>query len=267
MHIIRQRSGYDSHPPVAMGGGPTAGAAVGVKQARRPRRSWLRAKNWDEHVEDLERVASSAGFLDLRNHVLELAHLGAQDRVLDIGAGTGLLALAAAPRVAHVSALDVSPAMCHHLERKFTQLGLENTEALVNGATDLPLADGSLDVVVSNYCFHHLSDRDKIRALAQIARVLRPGGRLVFADMMFRINVISRRDRAVVVHFARCMLRQGPAGLLRLGKNVTRVLTGRGERPAGVQWWRQALLDAGFVEVSVRALAHEGGIASARKPA
>ncbi len=211
-------------------------------------------------------MACSAGFRDLRDHILELARLSTGDWLLDIGAGTGLLAVAAAPRVARVSALDVSPAMCHHLERRFSQLGLANAEVLVDGATHLPLADGEVDVVVSNYCFHHLSDRDKVRALAQIRRVLRPGGRLVFADMMFRINIVSRRDRAVIAHFVRRMIRHGPAGLLRLLKNVTRVLAGRGEHPASVEWWHDALLDAGFVEVAVRGLAHEGGIAFARKP-
>jgi len=212
-------------------------------------------------------MADSPGFLALRDHILELARLRPSDRLLDIGAGTGLLAIAAAPRVAHVSALDVSPAMCRHLVRKFDRCGLGNVEVLVNAATDLPLTDGTIDVVVSNYCFHHLSDREKEQALAQIRRVLRPGGRLVFADMMFRINLVRRRDRAVIALLVRRMLGLGPAGLVRLLKNATRVLAGRGEHPAGVEWWRDALLRAGFVDVAVRPLAHEGGMALARKPA
>jgi len=212
-------------------------------------------------------MANSSAFLALRDQVLDLAHLRAGDRLLDIGAGTGLLALAAAPRVAHVSALDVSPAMCGHLERKFERLGTDNAQVLVNTATDLPMPDGSVDVVVSNYCFHHLRDTDKVRALEQIRRVLRPGGRLVFADMMFRIGIVRRRDRAVIALFVRRMLRHGPAGLVRLLKNMTRVLAGRGEHPADVHWWREALLGAGFVEVAVHPLEHEGGIALARAPA
>ena len=65
-------------------------------------------------------MARNPGFLALRDRVLELARLRASDRLLDIGAGTGLLALAAAPRVERVFALDVSPAMGEHLERKFS---------------------------------------------------------------------------------------------------------------------------------------------------
>jgi SAM-dependent methyltransferase len=240
---------------------------AGSLQRRRSRPRWLRAKNWDDHVQDLERMADGPGFLALRDEILELARLRPEDRLLDVGAGTGLLAIAAAPRVAHVSALDVAPAMCRHLARKFDRCGIENADVLVNGATDLPLPDGTIDVVVSNYCFHHLSDAEKTQALAQIRRVLRPGGRLVFADMMFRINLVRQRDRAVIALLVRRMIGLGPAGLLRLAKNVTRVLAGRGEHPAGVEWWRDALLDAGFVDVAVRPLAHEGGIALARKPA
>jgi len=211
-------------------------------------------------------MADSPGFRALRERVLELARLSASDRLLDVGAGTGLLALAAASRVASVSALDNAPAMCGHLEAKLRRLGIENAEVLLSSATELPLADAAVDVVVSNYCFHHLSDRDKHRALAEVNRVLRPGGRLVFADMMFRLALTNPRDRAVIGLLIGRMLRRGPAGLLRLAKNATRIAAGRWEHPASVEWWHDALVQAGFVEVAVQALEHEGGVAFARKP-
>jgi ubiquinone/menaquinone biosynthesis C-methylase UbiE len=213
----------------------------------------------------MERMAASPGFRALRDGILALARLDATDRVLDIGAGTGLLTLAAAPRVASVSALDVSPAMCSRLREKLDRLELDNAESLLGTATELPLADASIDVVLSNYCFHHLRDCEKVQALAEIERVLRPGGRLVFADMMFRVGIASRRDRAVIGSFLKRMIRRGPAGLVRLAKNGMRMLGGRSEHPAGVEWWREALRQTGFVAISVRALQHEGGIASARK--
>jgi ubiquinone/menaquinone biosynthesis C-methylase UbiE len=216
-------------------------------------------------VENLEQMASTAGFQALRDTILDLACLRPEECVLDIGAGTGLLTLAAAPHVTHVAALDISAAMCHRLQNKLAQAGIGNVEVLVESATELPFGEASLDVVISNYCFHHLADADKRRTLAEIERVLRPGGRLVFADMMFQLSVMDRRDRAVIGKLVRRMLNRGPAGLLRIARNATRIATGRWEHPTRVQWWQEALLAAGFVDVAVRALDHEGGIASARK--
>ncbi|HME04029.1 MAG TPA: class I SAM-dependent methyltransferase [Solirubrobacteraceae bacterium] len=204
-------------------------------------------------------------FVALRDEILELAMLRPDDRVLDIGAGTGLLALAAAPRIAHVTALDISPPMCLRLDHNRRRLGLANVDTVVSSAAELPMADCTFDAVISNYCFHHLSEAEKHRALGEILRVLRPGGRVVIADMMFRLRVADPRDRAVLALLARRLLKKGFSGLLRLAKNALRVLAGRWEHPAGVDWWREALLAAGFDAVRVRPLEHEGGIADARR--
>ena len=190
-----------------------------------------RAKDWDTHVEHVERLADSPAFQELRDRVVELAQLQAEDHVLDIGAGTGLLALAAAPHVSRVSALDVSPAMCARLHRNLEREGIHNVEVLIGDAMALPLADTSVDAVISNYCFHHLADDAKRRSLAEIARVLRSGGRLVFADMMFTLDPTDRRNRVVVLSLIKRVLRHGPAGILRLVKSAARIATGRWGAP------------------------------------
>jgi ubiquinone/menaquinone biosynthesis C-methylase UbiE len=247
------------------GGTCTAAAPTNPPGGFRSDSRWPHAKDWDRHVDHVEAMALTSSFGALRDQILKLARLRPDDRLLDIGAGTGLLALAAAPRVAHVTALDISPPMCRRLHSNRRRLGITNVDTLLSSATELPMGDGTVDVVVSNYCFHHMSDAEKRRALGEIHRVLRPDGRLVIADMMFRVGVADPRDRAVLALLAKRMLRKGFSGLLRLAKNALRVLTGRWEHPAGVDWWREALPAAGFAAVRVRALDHEGGIAIARR--
>ena len=224
-------------------------------------------KDWDQHVVQAEEVARTPGFQALRDRIVAAAACLPGERVVDIGSGTGLLTLALAPTAGCVYAIDISVGMSEYLSAKTQSAGFGNVEAITASAISLPLVDDSADVVVSNYCFHHLSDPDKLRAVREVERVLVPGGRFVFADMMFRVALGDPRDRQLIGTKVRAMLRKGPAGLARLAKNGVRFATGSWEKPARVEWWEATLRSAGFVDVSVEALEHEGGLASARKRA
>ena len=223
-------------------------------------------KNWDAHVVHAEEVARGAGFRALRDRIVGSAAPVTGETAVDIGAGTGLLTLPLAQDGVYVWAVDISPAMCEYLRAKASSAGLADVQAVVGSAVSLPLVDASVDLAVSNYCFHHLSDDDKRRALAEVYRVLRPGGRVVFGDMMFRLALASQRDRKVLRDKVRGLLRKGPAGAVRLAKNALRIMSRRWEQPADAPWWREALSTAGFADVIVEELHHEGGIAVARKP-
>jgi ubiquinone/menaquinone biosynthesis C-methylase UbiE len=224
------------------------------------------AKDWDRHVIEAEEVARGVGFGELRDLILERAEPRPADRAIDLGAGTGLLSLPLAAQVSRLWAIDISPAMCEYLRVKATSAGLTNVEVAVASAVSLPLVDGAADLVVSNYCLHHLSNEDKHRALREIHRVLAPGGRVVLGDMMFRPALNSSRDRKVLSAKVRALVRKGPSGVVRLVKNGARFAAARWEKPVRPEWWGDALLQAGFVAVSVEPLPHEGGIASAKKP-
>lgn len=223
-------------------------------------------KDWDRHVLDAEQIARGSGFQHLRDRIVELAAPQPGDVVVDVGCGTGLLALELAHRVERVWAIDISAAMIEYLRTKAASAALDNLESAVASAVSLPLVDGCADIVVSNYCFHHLDDAGKQRALSEAMRVLKPGGRLIFGDMMFDLDPGDARNRAVIADKVRVMLRKGPAGAIRLAKNAIRLASGRWERPARADWWRSALTKAGFSEVQVTVLDHEGGVARATRP-
>ncbi len=226
----------------------------------------MTSKNWDARVTDAELVARSTGFCDLRDRILGLAEPRAGHTVVDLGSGTGLLSLAFAERSVRVWAIDSSPAMNEYLRVKARSAGLENIETVLASAVSIPLVDESADLVVSNYCLHELRPADKLRALGEARRVLKPGGRLVIGDMMFSLNLADPRDRRVVAVKLRTLARRGAPGVWRLLKNGARLASGRWEYPADATWWDDALRRSGFDRVRIETLAHEGGIVTAEAP-
>ena len=226
----------------------------------------LGRKNWDARVDDAEEVARGPGLRALRDRILQLAEAAPGEAVVDLGAGTGLLTLAVAGGVRKVWAVDSSCAMAEYLQVKAESAGLDNVRVVRASVTNIPLVDCVADLVLSNYCFHELGESDKRRALSEAFRVLRPGGRLVIGDMMFSLDPRDQRDRRVVSAKLRTISRRGLPGLWRLFKNALRIATGRWEHPENAAWWRHALHQGGFEQISIELLRHEGGIASAQRP-
>jgi arsenite methyltransferase len=114
------------------------------------------------------------------------------DTVLDVGAGSGTDALIAA-RLAgpqgKVYALDMTPAMSAKLRALVSRLGIANIQVLEGNAEFIPLADASVDVVTSNGMLNLVPD--KLKAIQEIRRVLRPGGRMQIADIVIRRPVTA----------------------------------------------------------------------------
>lgn len=104
-------------------------------------------------------------------------------RVLDVGAGTGTLVvlLAQGEPNASVTGVDGDPAILRIATRKVRDAAVEaHFDCAMSYA--LPYEDASFDRVVSSLFFHHLSWPDKQRTLAELMRVLKPGGELHVAD-------------------------------------------------------------------------------------
>jgi SAM-dependent methyltransferase len=100
----------------------------------------------------------------------EKLHIDVTSTVLDLGAGTGKLTRALVPRAGRVFAVEPGPRMLEQL-----RLAVPEADALLGAAEAIPLADASVDAVICGQSFHWFHADT---ALAEIRRVVRPGGRL-----------------------------------------------------------------------------------------
>lgn len=128
-----------------------------------------------------------------KTDLLEQAGLQSADAVLDLGCGSGtlaLMALRAAPGL-RLTGVDGDSAMLAQAQRKAARLGqtLALSQAL---AQQLPFADASFDAVLSSLFFHHLDRPAKLAVLREVNRVLRPGGALHIADWGRAANPLMR---------------------------------------------------------------------------
>ena len=186
--------------------------------------------------------------------------------VVDIGAGTGAIAVPLAATADRVVAVDVSRAMLGELERFAARDGIGNIEVRPTSieAFDLPCA--SVDLVVSNYALHQLLGLDKQIFVERAASWLRPGGKLVIGDMMFGRGSTAE-DRAIIASKVRVMLSRGPSGWWRITRNGWRFFTRTSQRPIPLAAWVALLRHAGLVDVSGRRVVAEAAVVTGRRPA
>jgi ubiquinone/menaquinone biosynthesis C-methylase UbiE len=120
----------------------------------------------------------------LHERLIDQARIRPDDRVLDVGCGTGNLTLLVAKRypTASVVGLDPDPAALERARKKAAKGKL--TAAFDQGfAEELPYPDKSVDVVLCSLALHHVTEEHRITSLREIARVLRPGGTFHLLEM------------------------------------------------------------------------------------
>jgi ubiquinone/menaquinone biosynthesis C-methylase UbiE len=146
----------------------------------------------DEHVERIRaqftrQAEAYSGMRVTRDEesmrrLVALVGTQGSDRVLDVACGPGFLTLAFAEKAARVLGVDATEALLHLGRGRAAQRGVANVEFAEGDATRLELPDASFDIVSCRAAFHHFPE--PARVLAEMARVARPGGRLVVVDML-----------------------------------------------------------------------------------
>jgi len=135
-----------------------------------------------------------------------LADLQPGDVVLDLGSGGGIDVLLSARRVGPTGkayGLDMTPEMLDLARKNQVEAGLTNAEFLHGTIEDIPLADATVDVVISN-CVVNLSP-DKDAVVREAFRVLKPGGRLAISDIVL-LRPLSDSTRGLIGLWAGCVV-------------------------------------------------------------
>jgi SAM-dependent methyltransferase len=119
-----------------------------------------------------------------------LGELKPDDRIIDVGSGAGIDSLIAARMVApngEVIGIDMTPAMLEKARQAAEESGLQNVEFRMGYAETMPIEDGWADVIISNGVLNLLPDKQA--ALKEMARVLKPGGRIQIGDILVQKEV------------------------------------------------------------------------------
>ena len=125
------------------------------------------------------RIATAAETLDV---VIDLVPEDREASWLEVACGPAAISRALAPKVGRVQGVDLTPAMVEKAREEATAEGIENAEFAVGDATALEFEDASFDGVVTRFSFHHIPAPQRV--LAEMARVVRPGGWVIVSDLL-----------------------------------------------------------------------------------
>jgi ubiquinone/menaquinone biosynthesis C-methylase UbiE len=222
----------------------------------------------DEFTRQAETFSVSSAITDaaLTQRFVDALGEAARGSVLDVACGPGILSAAIAKGAREVVALDLTPEMLKKARQRCNEAGLANVGFREGNAAELPFADAAFDAVVTRLSVHHF-DRPS-RVMSEIFRVLRPGGRLVIAD------VISSEQRTESELQNAIEILRDPSHVRMLpGSELSALVKGAGfaiesqatwDKPREFEEWMGIVNDASRVpplRAVVRALARAGASA------
>lgn len=175
--------------------------------------------------------------------LIDATGTNADDTVLDVACGPGLVACALAKVAHHVTGIDLTPAMIDRARALANERQLGNVTFQVGDVLPLPYPDAVFSLVVSRFAFHHFPNPAAV--LAEMRRVCRPGGRVAVADLM------ASPDPKKASAFHRMEMLRDPSHARALTLEELRTLFARaGFRAPTETFWRMEIDVEGLLERS-----------------
>jgi len=127
--------------------------------------------------------------------LIQMAEVSGTDEVLDVACGAGAVACAAARVAPRVTGIDLTPALIERAAARQAELLLLNLTWHVGDVAQLPFSANQFDVVLTRYSLHHFLR--PVEVLAEMARVCKPSGRVVVADLVLPREKVAARASGV----------------------------------------------------------------------
>lgn len=140
-----------------------------------------RALTIDQSTKQAIPFAQLPGHSSSLDLLIALSDPSVTDQALDVASGPGLVACHFAPFVGHITGIDITPEMIQQARKAQADRGLANMTWQVGAACPLPFPDSAFSLVMTRYSFHHFQNPSAVAS--ELIRVLKPGGRLLIADV------------------------------------------------------------------------------------